>query len=181
MIYVDKLPTTSGSSFVRIQPGIYKAKVTKADWVVPEKAEQKSYLRVTLAVLDKKGKEIGLVQDKLFESDKQAVMYKIGRFITALELVLTGGIELKDLAKIVVNRTCVVELEDNTYTNNRTGKEVTQTQVKMFDTEIYWPTAEYKNLVEADEDMVEFDAEDGDVPADIPFPVDTDAPSDDEY
>ena len=139
-INLDKLPDNP-SQYTLIEPGIYRAKITKAQMQSPG-GDRKDFLALTLDIKDKKNTSLGLVQDRLYDSDKPAIQYKIKRLIVdALALNLTGMVELKDLAKVIPNREVCVELDRGSYTKN--DKIIYTTEVKMFDTEIYWPINMY--------------------------------------
>jgi hypothetical protein len=183
-INFDSLPTEN--PYALPPQGIYKAKITKAEM---KAGPNGPYLNLTYALSDGKGKRFGNLFDMLSESTHQAVLYKIGRFVSALKLNLKGNCELKDLAKIVVGREMCVDI---THQPDKRNETKIRAQIKLFGSECYWPIEQYNELAalnnnaeddsedaapENDESSFEFDAADGMIPAGTPPAV----PANDEY
>ena len=132
--------------------GYYKFKVTKAEMKTPgEQAKnQKAYLSMTLALTDPAGVKAGNVFDALRESDQQVQLFKLGRFIEAVGLHLTGNVELRDLAKLVVNKEGICEIENSEDFRDKdkpVHERRRQAQVKIFGSDAYWPLTEWETLV----------------------------------
>jgi hypothetical protein len=108
----------------------------------------------------------GKLFDLQMESEKEFLRYKLQRFLTALNLNLSGTFEMKDLCKLVNGKKLIVDVtvEDNA----QYGKRNT---VNSFEHEIYYNINEWASLNAAPMDP--FDAVEDDVPA----PSDNDAPS----
>lgn len=169
-INMDTLPDSPGE-FTIVPPGIYRAKIVKAVMTKPKDPSKNEYLQLSLNIFNEKNKLIGTVTDRIFDTDAQAVRYKLKRLIKdALQLKLTGELELKDLTKVIVGKKLCVEIEEGSYINNRTGKEVKTSEVKMFDTQIYWPLDMYGELVGGKSDAEIFNAADSEeADDDVPF------------
>ena len=102
------------------------------------------------------------------ESEKEFLRYKLQRFLTALNLNLSGTFELKDLCKLVNGKKFIVDVtvEDNA----QYGKRNT---VNSFEHEIYYPINEWASLTSSTAVPTGLDAVEDDVPA----PADADAPT----
>ena len=164
----DKLPSSNPSNVPA--PGFYKFTVTKADMKQGKDTAKPPYLSLSLGLVDKFGKKHGNLFDGQYDSDAPAIQFKLSRFILACGLDLHGSMELKDLAKIVVNRSGVVEVE-----NVPDSRDATRLQAKarLFGSDCYWPLDKFDSLVsdaatvkgtpDADE-AFEFSDEDAPVP-----------------
>lgn len=144
-INFDSLPTEK--PFALPPEGFYKAKIIKAEMRAAKNEALPPELNMTYALTNAAGKKCGNMFDTLRESDKPAQLYKISRFVKALGLELSGSIELKDLAKLVVNKELVVDLEHNKYTSSKTGKEMANAQVALFREECYYPIEDFEKLI----------------------------------
>lgn len=167
-INFDSLPTEKpqGSLY---EKGFYKGTIVKAEMRTPRNGNQ-DYLSITYDVTNKDGSAKGKFWDNLFDTDKDIPRYKLGRFINALGLELTGTFELKDLAKIVVGKTLVIDMG-----LNEKGDRP-QNEVEIFKNEIFYPLREWASLVGVPEDFTTDLAEE-----DSPFTAedaqDSDTPS----
>lgn len=76
------------------------------------------------------------VWDKIMESEKPALQYKLGRFLRACRIPLTGAMELEDLAKVIVGKTVHVDIchKPNTYN----GETKIRAEVELFKGDIYY-------------------------------------------
>lgn len=145
-INFDRIP--QNNPFVAPAIGFYRARVEKAVYTVAKTAGAKNYLALTYALLNAQMKKIGTVYDKLYESDSPTMLYKIGRFANALGLSLSGVVELKDLAKIVVNKEFVVEITHEA--DNRAPEDRSKDRAvpRIFGSEIFWPMSEASMLIQ---------------------------------
>lgn len=128
-INFDSLPNT-GSEFTIVPKGRYTAKIKKAEMKQPKDETKPKYLSLQYT-LTENGKTVANVFDALYESDAQLLRYKLKRFIEALKLPITGNFELKDLCKMVVNKSFTVAITTEEYNNN------TRNVVDVFDDTIY--------------------------------------------
>ena len=123
--------------------GTYYANIEKAEMKPPKDPTKKPYINVTLALKDKEGKSVGKIWDKITESDHDLMRYKLQRFITALEIPLSGTFELKDLCKIIPGKNFVVDI----MREEREGQRP-QGVVDIFTNEIYYPMSQASEIFE---------------------------------
>jgi hypothetical protein len=126
-------------------PGLYIAKITKAVSQQPKDTSKPEYLALTYALTDENGKPAGNLFDNFFESDSDVPKYKLGRFLTAAGIPLTGVMEFKDLAKILPNRTLVVDVKN--VPDDYKGNGAMKAEVDLFAREAYYPVSEFASLV----------------------------------
>lgn len=160
-IRFDQLPSERPG--FTVPKGQYAALIEKAEMKTSKTDPSKpAYLNLTLAISDESGKGMGKVYDILTESDNEYVRYKLKRFIEAMEIPMTGSIELKDIAKIVSGkRTRVDIMMDEKSTSPRPV-------VDIFSAEIYYPLTQ-----PLDAPINASDATDSEDPDDNPFVADT--------
>ena len=144
MIKFDSLPKENPGGGVP-KPGLYLAKVTKAEMKKPKEADKKPYLSLTYKLTTPEGKQAGTMFDMLMESDNVTIMYKLGRFIRACGIPLVGEMELSDLAKLVVNKTIGADVKEDEYN----GKK--RAAVNLFDREAYYTPEEFPDVVKAEQ------------------------------
>ena len=168
MVNFDKIP--DNNPFQIPDKGYYLFKCVNANMRQPKDKNKKSYLNVQMSLVDKNGKKAGTFFDNFFDSSSSAVLYKLGRFINAIGLNLTGDVDLKDIAKLVPGKEGVLEIDHQQDSRFPDDPTKVQAQVKLFGSECYWPSDQFKSLVgesaaapDSDED-VPFDLEDGPVP-----------------
>ena len=159
------------------KPGIYHFTVTKAEMRKPKDVNKPDYLSLTLSLTNLAGKKVGNVFDGMYESASAAILYKLQRFTRALNINLTGEAELKDLAKLVVNRSGLVDIENVKDDRFPDDDSKVQAKVKLFGSECYWKTEELPQVADpeeaapqpvevSDEDVpFEFNSADGEVPS----------------
>lgn len=173
-ISFDDLPKSSGFG-ANLEKGIYKIKVATAEMRTPKPKTENGktvtgpdYLNLVLDVTTLDGQAKGKIFDKLFDSDKQLLRYKLKCFIEATVGDMSGAsFELKDLTKIVVGKEALAAITIDTSGQN------TQNVIDIF------ADLPYKALtIEGKEEDLPFyasDAEDA-VPSEHPAPA-----SDGEY
>lgn len=132
MIHFDQLPTEppAGGDFPLLPPGRYVAEIEKAE-IRKAKESGNEYLNLQLKCTGADG-TVGRVFDKIIESDKQLLQYKLSRFVRALPNTLSGTFDLRDLPKIVQGKTVVVAIIIRQQEGYKDSNEV-----DIFDNEIY--------------------------------------------
>lgn len=141
MINFDALPNTKPN--VLPEPGCYYAIIEKAEMKENKDPAKLPYLHLVFAIQDKNGKSCGKVFDIISESDHDLVRYKIQRFITALELPITGNFELKDLPKIIVGKKLLVDISnDDPKKKDPNSPYPIKAVVDMFSGQIFYPLSE---------------------------------------
>lgn len=161
-INYDALPSSKPQS--TLPAGYYMATIVKAEMRKSNNTGSE-YLSLQYDLNNGAG-VTGKLFDMQFDSEKEFLRYKLQRFLTALNLNLSGSFELKDLCKLVNGKKLVVDVgvEDNA----QYGKRNT---VNSFEHEIYYNINEWASLNAAP--MSPFDAVEDDTPA----LTDADAPA----
>jgi hypothetical protein len=138
-INFSSLPTQN--PYALPAPGVYKAHIEEAEMRANKSdATKPPYLNLKYKLLKEDGSSAGTIYDILSESDSSIVQFKISRFVQACGLPLTGVLELKDLAKIVLGRTIVVDIK------HETKNDTTRAIVDIFTREAYYPEADYAKV-----------------------------------
>lgn len=133
-INFDQLPNSKPNA---IPPkGPYYALIEKAEMRQPKDEDKRPYLSLAYSLKNKDGVSQGKLFDILSESDSDIPRYKLQRFITALQIPITGSFELKDLAKIVPGKSFIVDVIED----KRSDRP--QATVDVFSGEIYYPLSE---------------------------------------
>ena len=123
-----------------IPEGTYFATIDKAEMKAPKNDPSKpDYLNLQYTITDANGKSYGKLFDMLTESDSDVVRYKLKRFITALEIPITGTFNLKDLTKIIVGKRFIVDI---TIQSDKNRQYADKSVVDVFKNEIYYPLSE---------------------------------------
>jgi len=129
------------------KPGLYLVKIIKAESKPPKDVSKPEYLECVYALTDAHGKACGNFTDRFFESESDVVKFKLGRFVKATGIPITGMVEFRDLAKILVNRTLVVDIKNVKDDYNSTPeKEVLKAEVDIFSREAYYNVSEFASL-----------------------------------
>ena len=137
-INFDALPQEN--PFALVPVGVYKALIVEASMKTGKDATKPPYLNLRYKLTDANGKDCGTLYDIISESDSSVVQYKIGRFIKACKIPCVGSMELSDLAKIVVNKTIVVDVGHDTKSNP------VKAQVDLFTREAYYPEEQFEEI-----------------------------------
>lgn len=103
MISFNNIPKDKPSQN-NVAEGRYTATVFKTEMRVGKESGAE-YLNVSFK-LDNGG----FVNENYFDSDKQFVMYKLGRLLDACGVVLSGEGTLKDVAKVIKGKKVVVDV-----------------------------------------------------------------------
>lgn len=97
-------------------PGTYYGTILEATPKVSKAGSNMLALKIELQ--DYNGKKAGILFDNIIESEKAFLLFKIAKFCNALDIVLSGSFELKDLAKIVVNKKLIVDVKHGEFNGN---------------------------------------------------------------
>jgi len=164
------LPTESGSG---MKPGYYKVVVVDSKMRTPKAKSDGSvgpdYLELKYQLFDYDGNKKGTMFDRFFDSDAQALQYKLGRLNYAADLRLVTNVELKDLAKLMPGKAYVVKTKEQLGQDKKPNGYL---EVDLFDGEIFFREDEFAELIGHD-DMVPFSTEDP-APAAAPAPAPAD-------
>lgn len=136
-INYDSLPSSKPNSYV--PAGFYKATIIKAEMKRSQNTGNE-YLSIQYDLTNDAGQS-GKLFDILMESEKEFLRYKLQRFLTALNLNLTGAFELKDLCKLINNKKLIVDVQVED--DDKYGKRNT---VNSFEHEIYYAPSEWASL-----------------------------------
>ena len=109
-INMNSLPTEKPSMSSVIPKGCYIAKIVKAEMKTPKSAKA-DYFSAECDVRDPvSNTAMGKFWINLFESNASLPRYQLARFIRALNLNIVGEFELKDLTKMVNNKSLMVDI-----------------------------------------------------------------------
>ena len=143
-ISMDKVPDSNPFSLP--DEGFYKFTVIKAEMKQGQDLAKPPYLNLTLSLVNAAGQKCGNLFDMLSESDKPAILYKIGQFMKAVKVNLGPVVELKNLAKVIPGKQGVLEVEHRK-DKDRNDREIVRAQVKLFGSECYWPLESWDELI----------------------------------
>ena len=109
-INMNSLPTEKPSMSSVIPKGCYIAKIVKAEMKTP-KSGKADYFSAECDITDPVSNTgMGKFWINLFESNANLPRYQLARFIRALNLNIVGEFELKDLTKMVNNKSLMVDI-----------------------------------------------------------------------
>lgn len=109
-INMNSLPTEKPSMSSVIPKGCYIAKIVKAEMKTPRSGKA-DYFSAECDITDPVSNTgMGKFWINLFESDANLPRYQLARFIRALNLNIQGEFELKDLTKMVNNKSLMVDI-----------------------------------------------------------------------
>lgn len=146
-ISYDALPSTRPSN--TLPKGYYKATILNAE-MKTSKTTHNDYLSLTYDLRDANGNG-GKLYDMQFDSEKEFLRYKLGRFLTALNLNLQGSFELKDLCKLVKGKQLIVDVTVEDAKDGNPERNV----INSFEHEIYYNISEWASLTGAAEAKAE--------------------------
>ena len=110
-----------------IQKGIYFGLIESAEMKANKNdPTKKPYLNLRYAITDKSGNEVGKMFDILSESDNELSQFKLSRFGRALNLE-GKDFELKDIAKIVINKKLILAVTIQKDKNGMTFQKILNT------------------------------------------------------
>lgn len=136
-INFDQLPDKKPGM---VDKGKYLVIISKAEMKVPKDPSGKkpAYLNLALDIKSEDGKKtLGKCYDIISESDSDYIRYKLKRFVQALEIPLSGNIELKDLCKIVSGKKLYADI-----TKDEKEGYAPKNVVDIFSDEIFYPYEE---------------------------------------
>lgn len=107
-INFKKLATTGATNAI-FPEGKYYSTITKAELKTSKSGNE--YLNLMYEVYNKDQKKLGVVWDKIMDSDKALLQFKLRRFIMGFEIPIgeDDEFELSDLVKIVTGRSAIVD------------------------------------------------------------------------
>lgn len=109
-INMNSLPTEKPSMSSVIPKGCYIAKIVKAEMKTPRSGKA-DYFSAECDITDPVSNTgMGKFWINLFESDANLPRYQLARFIRALNLNIQGEFELRDLTKMVNNKSLMVDI-----------------------------------------------------------------------
>lgn len=146
----------AGTGFPVVPDGHYIATV-KTAVMKKSTTSDNTYLEIQLACISEDGKHSAIVFDKLFDSDKGLLQYKLGQFIRGIQVNLQGEFTLADLAKVIIGKRLIAVLK----TVENTGY-APRNEVNAYDDNIYLPLtlANAPTTHPADNSDLPFDASD---------------------
>lgn len=111
-INFNSIPKEKPAMGAIIPKGTYVGTIVKAEMRSPKYDDTKpDYLSIQMKITDPISKsDMGTIFPIFTESEAPLPRYQLGRFITALNLPITGDFELKDLTKMVVNKQLKVDV-----------------------------------------------------------------------
>lgn len=110
-INMNALPTVKPAMGSIIPKGQYKATIVKATMKQPKDETKPEYYTAECDITDTvSGASMGKFWINLFESEASLPLFQLGRFIRALELPITGDFELRDLTKITVGKSLLIDI-----------------------------------------------------------------------
>lgn len=137
-IQFDSLPKEN--PFALPKPDVYKAKIVEATMKKGKDDSKPPYLNLKYQLTNHEGKGCGTLYDIMAESDSSVVQYKLGRFLVACGIPLQGSMELSDIAKLVINKDIVVDV------NHDTKGQQPRAQVDIFTREAYYPVGQFDEI-----------------------------------
>jgi len=138
-INLDAVPDKNPSA--PIDEGTYLATVTKTKMSQPNDINKGEYLHVEYSVEGTDGSK-GAFSDNHYDSDSSYLQFKLKRFLTALDLQLTGEIELKDIEKLVqVGSKLVLVVRHST--SEWKGVKKTDAEIDIFGSDCFYPVSDW--------------------------------------
>lgn len=113
-INMNSLPTEKPSMSAVIPKGCYICKIVKSEMKPSKTPKKPDYFSAECDVTDPVSNTgMGKFWINLFESEANLPRYQLARFIKALGLNIVGEFELKDLTKMVNNKSLMVDICPN--------------------------------------------------------------------
>lgn len=138
----DNIPKSN--PFGHVDKGFYRGVVKGTE--VKQDNKQQDFLAVVFNLFKPDGKPAGTFTDYVRVTEAAAPLYKLGRMLQAMDINnLTGNIDLRLLAKVITpGKEVAMEIDDNEY-----PKGTFKSQIKIFDSQCYWPVSMLPGLVAA--------------------------------
>ena len=110
-INMNSIPTSKPAMSTIIPKGSYIAKIVKSEMKQGKDSSKPPYFSAECDITDPASNtSMGKFWINLFESEAQLCRYQLGRFIKALNLNIQGEFELKDLTKMVNNKSLIIDI-----------------------------------------------------------------------
>lgn len=141
MINFDTLP--QDNPFALPDIGVYRGKIVEAEMKAGKDLAKPPYLNLKIDLYNKDHKKVCSIYDILAESDSNVIMYKISRLVRACGIPLVGAMELKDLAKVILNKDIALDIM---HTKPKKGEEngfTPRAQVDIFSRQAYYLPEEF--------------------------------------
>lgn len=136
-INFNSLPKEKPATSFVIPKGQYVGTIKKAEMKQPKDTSKPEYLSVEMECTDPDTQAaVGKLWIILTESEAALARFQLSRFITALELPITGEFELKDLTKIIVNKSLLVDVIPE---ENKDGKPAQRSILDINAGNIFYP------------------------------------------
>ena len=89
-----------------------------------------------------------VVYDRVMESDKPALQYKLGRLLTACKIPLVGALTLKDLGTVIKGKKVVADItvKPDTYQREKGNADAMKAEVDIFSNDVFYPIEELAAL-----------------------------------
>lgn len=165
-INFDALPSQKPNGYL-IDPGFYKGTILKAEMRTP-KSGGNPYLNVEYQLMRYDGTSAGKFWDMIFDIDKDLPRYKLAQFIKALKLPITGVFELRDLCKIIVGKSLIIDVGVDEKSDRP------RNIVEVFKNEIFYPVEQWASLMGVQPAPTEGEFNAVDAEPDLPFDEDSD-------
>lgn len=158
MINFDSLPKDKPNALPA--KGRYFATIVAAEMKQPADQTKNPYLNLRLSLKNEKGANAGTIFDRLSESDKPLMQYKLQRFLRATDIEFSGSFTLKDIQKIVMNKELIVDV-----TISAQQGYPDKAEIDLFTGDMYYKLSEAKDLFEgvSDDVIKASDADDANV------------------
>ena len=171
-INFQELPKTAPNALPAA--GVYRYRIVAAQM---RQGANYPYLEVKAEIYHPvSGEKVYTLYDRLFDTPQNLPRYKLGRFIKALELPITGEFYLADLTKMIVGKEIYADLGVE---KDKNGVYPDRLAVNAFSDLIYYTKKEYAQAIGANDGS---EGEDEDMSGDAAAEGGhTDAGSDDEY
>jgi len=153
-INFDSLPDELTSQL--IPKGTYYATIKNPEMKQPKDPAKPEYLNMRLELRDATGAPVGSIFDMIFESDADALRYKLKRLIKALNLPIQGEFTLKDLCKMVPEKQMIVDVKIEEGKDGYSDKSV----VDIFEGEVYYPMSAASDIFGTVPEVQATDAQD---------------------
>jgi hypothetical protein len=157
-INLNELPDSNPSG--PVPKGTYKARITKTSMEQPKDTSKPQYLKVVMNVTNQDGESYKFT-DRFFESDSSYLLFKLKRFMQALDLNLQGSVELKDIEKLIEKDSELIVVITH-QTSEYNGQEQTQAQVDLFNSDCYYDISSWDELTGNADDPFKSDDEEKD-------------------
>ena len=141
-INLNELPDELPGSTPLFPKGKYKVTIEKATMASPKDATKKAYLSVQYKVIDPEtDMPVSTFWDKFFDSDNQYVLFKLKKFIKALDLPIEPSVDfvLADLVKILSQKIGSSFFADFNINDKGDKADKPEMQIDLFTGQVYYP------------------------------------------